>query len=92
MKSPRLNELKFDEKGTKEIREAMKKTKKVKITINIDQDSLIELRKLAIKNGGSYQKLLNKILKDKLFEEGSSEDRLDRLEKEIEKIKKKLAA
>jgi len=92
MKQPKTSVLAVDKKGTKKIREIALKTKRVKITINIDFDSLDALKKLASKSGASYQKLLNQILKEGLNKGNGSEQRLDRLEKELEKIRKKLAA
>jgi hypothetical protein len=40
MKQPKLNELVIDRKGTQRMRAEAVKTRKVKITINIDQDPL----------------------------------------------------
>ena len=47
---------------------------------------------MAANSGASYQKLLNQILKEGLSKKTNSEARLDRLEKELEKIRKKLVA
>lgn len=86
----------IDHESTKKIRELAKSGKR-KITINIDIDSLHEIKKLAEKQGSSYQKLVNKLLSDALkmganlnFNTDSIE-RIDRLEKEVEKLKKKIA-
>jgi predicted DNA binding CopG/RHH family protein len=92
MKQPKLSNMIVDKKGTKAIRSMAAKTKKVKITINIDFDSLEALKERAINSGASYQKLLNQILKEGLVRKNESESRLDRLERELVKIKKKLAA
>ena len=92
MKQPKLNELVIDRKGTKEVRSKMSKAKKVKITINVDQESLSMLKSLAEDTGAPYQKLLNQVLKEGLDKRVSSESRLDRIEREVEKLKKKLAA
>ena len=92
MKQPKLTDLVLDRKGTKSIRAQADKTQKIKITINIDQDSLETLRKMAGSTGASYQKLLNQILKEGLSEHATSESRLNRLEKELEKLKRKIAA
>lgn len=92
MKQPRLSNMKVDKKGTQSVRKLAAQTKKVKITINIDFDSLDELKELASKSGASYQKLLNQILKEGLSRKSDSETRLTRLEKELEKIRKKLVA
>jgi predicted DNA binding CopG/RHH family protein len=92
LKQPKLSDLVIDRKGTHRMRVEAAKAKKIKITINIDQDSLEALRSMAGKTGASYQKLLNQILKKGLKANEESESRLDRLEKELEKLKKKLAA
>jgi predicted DNA binding CopG/RHH family protein len=92
MKQPKLNDLVIDRKGTQRMRTEAAKTKKVKITINIDQDSLEALREMAGKSGASYQKLLNQILKEGLKKRDDAEARLDRLEKELEQLKRKRVA
>jgi predicted DNA binding CopG/RHH family protein len=92
MKQPKLSDLIMDAKGTRELRSKMHKTKKVKITINIDESSLGRLREIAEETGASYQKLMNQILKDGLNKRTSAESRLARLEKEIQTLKKKIAA
>lgn len=91
MKQPKLNNLKIDKKGTKAIRDEITKSKKVKITINFDAEILEEVKKLADDMGSPYQTLLNKLLKDALSDNKAKEDRLDRLEKEIRALKKKIA-
>jgi predicted DNA binding CopG/RHH family protein len=92
MKQPKLNDLVMDHKGTKELRAKMGRSKKVKITINIDEDSLSMLKSLAEDTGAPYQKLLNQVLKEGLEKRAASESRLERIERELEKLKKKLAA
>jgi predicted DNA binding CopG/RHH family protein len=92
MKQPKLNDLKIDLKGTKAIRKMMAKSKKVKITVNVDEDLLLELRHMAEAIGTPYQTLLNKVLKDAVMSKVDEGSRLDRLEREIERLKKKLAA
>lgn len=92
MKQPKLSDLVLNKSGTKKIREMVANSKKIKITINIDRDSLESLKEMANKSGGSYQKILNEILKNGLVKHNDSESRLQKLEKEIAKIKKKLAA
>jgi predicted DNA binding CopG/RHH family protein len=82
----------MDPKGTQDLRKQMSRTKKIKITINIDESSLGRLREIAEETGASYQKLLNQILKDGLVKRTSAESRLERLEKELERLKKKVAA
>lgn len=95
MKQPKLNNLTIDRKGTKQLREEVRKVKKIKITINIEQDSLETLRSMATKTGAPYQVLLNKLLKEGLNNHSTpgtaNTARLDKLEKEVEKLKRKLA-
>ncbi len=92
MKQPKIRDLKVGKKETKVIRKMMAKPKKVKITINVDEDLLTDIREMAEVQGTPYQTLLNKVLKDAVnskMEEGS---RLDKLEREIERLKKKISA
>ena len=86
-----MNDLVVDKKGTARVRAEIAKSKKIKITINIDQDSLETLRQMSGKTGAPYQKLLNQILKEGLSKRDESETRLERIEKELEKLKKKVA-
>ena len=93
MKQPKLEHLKLDRKETLKIRAmALKKNSKIKITINIDEDTLDTLKEMAGKAGSSYQKLLNKLLREALGNYENSDSRLDRLEKEVKEIRKKLSA
>ena len=92
MKQPKLSDLKVDLKGTKAVRKMMAKSRKVKITINVDEGILLELRRMAESMGTPYQTLLNKVLKDALFSKIDEGSRLDRLERELERLKKKLVA
>lgn len=92
MKQPKLNNLKVDVKGTKALRKLVEKTKKIKITINVDEDILMELRNIAMDTGVPYQSLLNKMLKQAMTKRNSEDSRLDRLEREVERLKKKISA
>jgi predicted DNA binding CopG/RHH family protein len=92
MKKPKTNELEQDAGETRRVRAAMKKSQGIKITINIDADSLAQLRKLSEQTGMPYQRLLNKYLKEGLDKSSSMESRLETLEKELERLKKKVAA
>ena len=92
MKQPKMTNLRIDTAGTKKVRTAMQRARSVKITINIDADSLSALRETAECTGVPYQRLLNKILKEGLANQNLNEDRLARIEKELARIKKKLAA
>jgi len=87
MKEPHRKDLRLKTKETKQIRKIAKKSKKVKITINLDLDSLDVLKSISGKTGVPYQRLLNQLLKDALKVQQESGSRLDRVEKEIRKIK-----
>jgi predicted DNA binding CopG/RHH family protein len=91
MKEPRLNDLVVDAKGTQQIRRKMTAARSVKITINIDKDSLDILRAKAAETGMPYQRLLNQFLNRALQNDAQTESRLDRLEKEITRLKKIVA-
>lgn len=91
MKKPKVNELSDAADETRRLRSAMKKPQGIKITINIDADSLAQLRVLSEQTGVPYQRLLNKFLREGLDKNGTMESRLDKLEKELERLKKKVA-
>ena len=91
MRQPRLSSLTVDAKGTRILRKAAAKSNKIKITINIDEDSLARLKTRSDKTGVPYQRLLNQILKEALKGEEAVESRLERLERELAKLKKKVA-
>lgn len=92
MKQPKLNDVKIDRKGTEALRKMMSKAKKIKITINVDEDLLTELRLMAKETGVPYQSLLNRVLKDAVMVKKDEGSRLDRLEREVERLKKKISA
>ena len=92
MKEPKLSDLKVDEEGTRQIRRRMAASGPVKITINIDRDSLAILRAKSAATGVPYQRLLNQFLAKALESNRESESLLDRLEKEIAELKKKIVA
>lgn len=58
-----IEDLKVDVKGAQKIRSKMAKTKKVKITINIEEDILAVVRKEADSSGVPYQILINHLLR-----------------------------
>lgn len=91
-KQPRPENLKIDWAGTKKIRSAMAKQKFVKITINLDADSLAALKAESEKTGVPYQRLLNSLLKENISQRRKAEDRLERIEKELAIVKRKIAA
>jgi predicted DNA binding CopG/RHH family protein len=92
MKQPKLSDLKIDTKGTKAVRKMMAKAKKIKITVNVDEDLLVELKHMAQETGTPYQSLLNRVLKDAVMAKKDEGSRLDRLEREVERLKKKISA
>ena len=91
MKEPRLNDSVIDDKETQQIRRKMAVARSVKITINIDKGSLDILRAKAAETGMPYQRLLNQFLNRALQNDAQTESRLDRLEKEITRLKKIVA-
>lgn len=92
MKKPKLKNLKKNSKETNAIRTRLAKNKAIKITINIDSDSLTKIKNLSNETGVSYQRLLNNLLKESLKNETTVGNRIDKIEKEIKKLKKLLAA
>jgi hypothetical protein len=66
-------------------------SRSVRITINIDKGSLDTLRAKAARTGVPYQRLLNRLLSMALQNDQQSESRLDRLEKEVARLKKIVA-
>ena len=91
MKPPKMSNIKIDKQGTRSLRKKIAESSKVKITINFDSDVLDEIKKMADDMGSPYQTLLNKIVKDSLKRKRADEKRLDRLEKEVRALKKKIA-
>lgn len=92
MKQPKLTDLEVDVKATKKLRFKAAKSTKVKITINIEEDILSAIRADADASGVPYQNLVNHLLEHALADKNMESDRLDRLEKEVRKLKKKISA
>lgn len=92
MKQPKMSDLVLDAGSTNRIRSKMAQEGKVKITINIDKDSLTILRARSGETGIPYQRLLNRILKGALQKKQNTESRLDHLERELARLKRKLVA
>ena len=92
MRKPSISKLKVDSVGTRKIQAEMATRGSVKITINVDANSLAKLKRLSAESGVPYQRLLNSILKERLTKTSSMHSRLDRVEKELKQVKKKLAA
>jgi predicted DNA binding CopG/RHH family protein len=92
MKQPNLSHLKIDRGAMKKIRTALSKKNRVTITANLDTESLKVLQTLSKKSGIRYQRLLNTVLTSTLTQQESIQSRLDRLEQELRKIKRHVAA
>ncbi len=92
MKQPNLTHLKLDRVATKKIRTALSKKNRVTITVNLDTESLKALKTRSSKTGIPYQRLLNTVLTTSVTQQESIQSRLDRLEQEIRKIKRRVAA
>ena len=92
MKQKTKGKLSIDWAGTKTIREGMVSRKFVKITINVDATSLAALKRESEKSGVPYQRLLNALLKEGIETKRHTDSRLEKLEKEVERVKRKLAA
>ncbi len=90
MKQPNLNDLEVDVQGTKRIRSKMAKAKKVKITINLDEDVLELVKQQAEESGTPYQSLINRLIRGALIENKEEAKRIDRIERELEALKKKV--
>ena len=92
MKQPHLSHLRIDRVATNKVRAALSKKKRVTITVNLDTDSLKALKTLSSKTGIPYQRLLNTVLTANVTERESIQSRLNRLEQELLKIKRYIAA
>ena len=92
MRKPSIRDMKVDIAGTRRLRAKMAGRGSVKITINVDADSLTKLKELSAESGVPYQRLLNGVLKERLVDVDTLHSRLDRIEKELARIKKTLAA
>ena len=92
MRKPHIREMRVDAAGTRRIRAEVAARKSVKITINVDADSLTKLKALSAESGVPYQRLLNGILKERLVTTDTLTSRLDRVERELARVKKTLAA
>lgn len=92
MKKKNKSNLSIDWAGTKAIRESMASKKFVKITINVDAKSLSALKNESEKSGVPYQRILNALLKEGIENKKHTDSRLEKLEKEVEKVKRRLVA
>lgn len=84
--------MKIDKAGTAKIRAALAGDKTVKVTINIDAESLRSLKRISQRTGVPYQTLLARLMKESINGRGSTESRLDRLERELKRMKRILVA
>jgi predicted DNA binding CopG/RHH family protein len=89
MKQPNYKNLKISKSGTEAMRKRAAHAKAIKITINVDQDSLVKLKRMSESSGTPYQRLLNRILKAGLEHESDLESRVNQLEHEIKKLRGK---
>lgn len=92
MKKPSIKNLKEDKQETAKVRTLQTKQKSIKITINLDSVVLAQLKEQAEQTGVPYQRLINRLLQQHFQEEERTEDRLDKIEQELKRIKEKLAA
>ena len=92
MREPKLKNLKVDIAETAKVRRGLKKQKSVKITINLDAGSLEAVKREASSSGIPYQRLLNRLLKESLASNRATESRIDRIERELREVKKRLVA
>ena len=89
-KQPKMSSLKIDRAGTQNLRAKLKKTKTIKIVINVNAGNLNSLSKYPGKQLAPYYQLLGQLLKTKLDDSASS--RLDRVERELKILKRHIAA
>ena len=92
MKQPKQGNLKINQRETGRIRSAMGGKKSIKITVNIDAETLQTLRSVSEQTGVPYQRLMNRLLKESLERDSDTTSRLSRLEREVKALKKKIAA
>lgn len=92
MKQPHLRHLKVDREGIEIIRTALRKQGQVTITVHLDAAAL-RVRKTDSKKAGiPYHRLLKTLLTTTVSEQESIQSRLARLEQELRKIKRHIAA
>lgn len=91
MKQPNLRDLKIDRAGTGTIRKALRKNQ-VTITINLSEEDIQALKTRSKKGGILYQRLLSTLITTTVSQQESIQSRIDRLEQELRKIKRHVAA
>jgi predicted DNA binding CopG/RHH family protein len=92
MREPRLGELTIDEAGTAKFRASLAGQKAVTITIHVDTKSLQGLKEVSRETGVPYQTLVGRVLRDAVKSKATTESRLDRLERELKRMKRILVA
>jgi hypothetical protein len=92
MKQPNPNDLVIDRTGTRTTRKRLEKARTIKITIHIDQDTLVRLQKKSRQSRVPYQPLLSQVLIAGLSQKTQAESRLDQIEKELKRLKRRIAA
>ncbi len=92
MKKPDPKNLKYNKTETERVRSAMAKKKSIKITINIDAETLAKIKTMAEESGIPYQRLLNRTLTESLEGKETIESRIETVEQELKDLKKQLAA
>lgn len=91
MKRPALRHLKIDRAGTTGMRRTLRKNR-VTITINLNPEELQTLNTRSKKSGIPYQRLLSTLITTTVSQQESIQSRMDRLEQELRKVKRHVAA
>ena len=91
MKQPNLRHLKIDRAGTDTIRKALRKSH-VTITIKLNAEDMRTLKTRSTKAGIPYQRLLSTLITTTVSQQESMQSRIDRLEQELRKINRHVAA
>ncbi|MEP6890883.1 MAG: hypothetical protein ABI955_09355 [Nitrospirota bacterium] len=92
MREPKLDDLTVDEAASVQLRAALAREKGVTVTIMIDTKSLHALKEASRRTGVPYQALVSRALKTGLTRQVTTESRLDRLEREVKRMKRILVA
>ena len=88
----RYQPLSVDTGCTNRLRAEMAGRRSVRITIYVDADSLRKLKALSAESGVPYQRLRIRILKEHLGTADTLAARVDRIERELARLKRTLAA
>lgn len=92
MKQPNLRHLKIDHTATRKMQTALAKKDRITITIHLDTASLKSLQRLSKRSGIPYQRLFTMLLANNAAKRDSIQARLDRIEQELRKVKRHVAA